>query len=344
MKKYSTKRFLAILLSFVALFQLSSFGFAKNSTPYTYDELPDNDGILPDTFDPLIQFQVDGVSAYEVVPKEPVVSEEFEATLKGRDPRSAVSYNARTDEVTIDTYTAIESYGMLETAPSDIVHEDISVNATFPTDDRTEIKNVTTFPYRAVVEITAYFSGGGTLTGTGAMVGEKTVLTAGHVVYDQDYGWATKVEIVPGGVLSGYDTYAGYQFTSVIGWTQNADFEYDYAVIQLEESPGVGYFGTHAETTANLKKDSFYAYGFPDDKDDGTLWRTGSGAYLISDRRFYFDGYSTDGLSGSPVVAQDDTEYILGILSGNMATTSGKRVIVAVRITSEIVKFIKDYI
>lgn len=43
MKKYSTKRFLAILLSFVALFQLSSFGFAKNSTPYTYDELPDDE-------------------------------------------------------------------------------------------------------------------------------------------------------------------------------------------------------------------------------------------------------------------------------------------------------------
>lgn len=299
---------------------------------------------LIDNFDPFIEYQVEDVSAISEDFVEPKMSAELEMAIEEADPLSEVSYNLKTGEVSLKPYETLEKNDMVETTPSHVVSEDDYPGPYLASDNRTRIYSVTTYPYRAVVQVKAYFNNGKvTLSGTGAMVGEKTVLTAGHVVYDQDFGWASKVEIVPGGTLSGYNTYSSSNITSVKKWTEEGNFEYDYAVVELDESPGVGYFGTRAETTSNLKTDSFYTYGFPADKTSGSLWRTGGSADLIRTTQFTFHAYPTSGFSGGPVVAQDDTSYIVGILSGD-SYVYGEYYGLAVRVTSDVVDFVKRHI
>ena len=98
---------------------------------------------------------------------------------------------------------------MLETTPSHLVPNENYIDSnSVSSDDRIQITNVTTYPYCAIVQVKAYYYDAGvSISGTGAMVGEKAVLTAGHIIYDQKYGWASFVEVVPGGTGSGYDTF-----------------------------------------------------------------------------------------------------------------------------------------
>lgn len=56
----------------------------------------------------------------------------------------------------------------------------------------------TAFPYRAVVYVTATFSNGETVTGSGAMVGPNDVLTASHLLYDSARGLATSITVYAG--------------------------------------------------------------------------------------------------------------------------------------------------
>jgi V8-like Glu-specific endopeptidase len=63
----------------------------------------------------------------------------------------------------------------------------------------TPITDTTLFPNSAIVQIEAYYPDGSGAQGTGTMVNANTVLTAGHVVYDNAHGgWATKIEVTAG--------------------------------------------------------------------------------------------------------------------------------------------------
>ncbi|MCI8844022.1 MAG: trypsin-like serine protease [Oscillospiraceae bacterium] len=298
--------------------------------------------MLIENLAPLHEDQVEDVAGISTDLVEPKVSAELAKAIEEADPLSAVSYDLRTGEVSLKPYEPSEKNDIVETTPS---HEALGDNIEphLASDNRTRISSVTTFPYRAIVQVRAYFNNGKvSFSGAGAMVGTKAVLTAGHLVYHQKYGWASKVEIIPGGALSGYDTYTSSGITSVQGWTEQGKMEYDYAIVDLDHSPNVGYFGTRAETTSSLNADSFDAYGFPGDKTYGSLWRTSGDADMIQPNMFSFYGYPNAGFSGGPVVAQDDTTHIVGIVSGE-SEVGGEYYGMAVRVTADVVDFVKDH-
>jgi V8-like Glu-specific endopeptidase len=63
----------------------------------------------------------------------------------------------------------------------------------------TLVTNTTAFPASAVVQIITTFPDGKQMQGTGTMVNQNTVLTAGHMVYDHALGgWARSIEVIPG--------------------------------------------------------------------------------------------------------------------------------------------------
>ena len=78
------------------------------------------------------------------------------------------------------------------------------------------------------------------------------------------------------------------------------------------------------------------------DKTYGSLWRTSGDADMIQPNMFSFYGYPNAGFSGGPVVAQDDTTHIVGIVSGE-SEVGGEYYGMAVRVTADVVDFVKDH-
>ena len=217
-------------------------------------------------------------------------------------------------------------------------------------DNRFEVVNSTRFPYCTMVElIVTHRDASGVYQdtlGSGVLVGDRTVLTAGHNVCSKNYGEAVKIQVTPGGRASTSNRYYADSFLAASEWLDNFEDNYDYAVIHLEESPNVGYLETKVLSTATLETKSFIAYGYPGDKPRrGILWRTAaSDQYLdtVSTNLFQFRGYVSGGMSGGPIVCSDDTETVVGILKGQKSVGPGYRGAVFTRITSSIQNLIEQ--
>jgi glutamyl endopeptidase len=124
------------------------------------------------------------------------------------------------------------------------------------------------YPSRAVALVT--FDGGRC---SGSLIGPDTVFTAGHCVHTGGAGgsWRTNVRVYPG-----YDpTFGGAIWGScpaswlgsVVGWTQNANEQYDYGVIKLTCNIGntVGWFGFWWQVASLLNLETIIN-GYPGDK------------------------------------------------------------------------------
>ncbi|NGX32409.1 MAG: Extracellular metalloprotease [Candidatus Anoxychlamydiales bacterium] len=73
--------------------------------------------------------------------------------------------------------------------------------------------------------------------GSGAIIDEFHVLTAGHNVYLHDNGgWASSVEVVPGmdGTYKPFGSAMVTDMRSYTGWTQDEMDEHDWAILTLD--------------------------------------------------------------------------------------------------------------
>lgn len=304
----------------------------------------DSEDSFFDNFNPsVIEYEID------IDPNEVFIEPTLTASNDSHtsDPRNAVSYDLKTGAIEIAEYSDYEDAAVKGTKESAI--EDVVGIETYASGDtRTELTNVNS--YRRVVFIKSYFRTSANKSvvkqGTGALISNTGILTAGHVVYDLDYGWAYKVEVTPGGPNSNVSTVTitnGTKLTSVEGWTINEDDEYDYAVIAIDDPFNVGYFGTrYYSTNSSLSKKNLYRYGYPGDKIEGTLWRATGQVDLIKANRFTYTGYAYGGESGGPVVFQDDAGIIVGIHTGH-SNVNGTDYGGAVRMRKGIVDLIVEY-
>lgn len=265
------------------------------------------------------------------------------AEMKDADPSTAVSYSMETKKTVL--HDAIEAGRSSQgTVGSDDSFEIVALNSG---DTRTEITNVNS--YKKVVYVKAYFNVSSTqyatAQGTGAMISNEGVLTAGHVIYSQEYGWPYKVEITPGGLNSSAETItlSSGSVVSVKGWTEDGNYEYDYGVLQLDTPLNIGYYGTkYYGSSSSLKGQTVNRYGFPSDQDGDNIWKATGNVDIIRDKQFsYTDGYGAGGESGGPVIMSSNGR-IVGVHSGT-STVSGETYGMAVRIRSEIVDFIVEY-
>jgi len=93
----------------------------------------------------------------------------------------------------------------------------------------------TTYPYDTVVRITDQI-GGYVFQGSGVLISPDEVLTASHVVYQNDLGTATNIDVAPG-YDSGYAPF-GHAAGTLAHYNQIIDYPYinqvacqsDYAI------------------------------------------------------------------------------------------------------------------
>ena len=165
--------------------------------------------------------------------------------------------------------------------------------------------------------------------GTAALVGPNTAITAAHCVFDQKNN---------NEIIKNWTIYAGYDSDNYYGtpcgwdqvyyssnWKETHSWKDDWAICVLQSDLGdqVGYFGVEAQTNpTDLMNKSVYALGYPSDESFGVFGEYQYSTYgqinLISGYSFRFNGWTTHGFSGGPVVDNDEYKsdnLIVGVVT-----------------------------
>lgn len=207
------------------------------------------------------------------------------------------------------------------------------------TDDRVRITNTTLYPWRAICSLRITARDGSQWIGTGWLVGHRTVITAGHVVYIHSRGgWVRSIEVIPGrnGSSQPFGSCTATSFRSVKGWTEKRKRSHDYGAIILPKACDVGrrvgYFGYANYSFFTLLNMLVNLSGYPGDKPAGTQWWHARRIKWVTSRTLVYNIDTAGGQSGSPVWRKKGNQrYVVGIhtngsSSGNSATRITKPV------------------
>jgi len=186
-------------------------------------------------------------------------------------------------------------------------------------DDRVQVGNTTAYPYRTICHLEITAANGRSYIGSGAFIGPRVVLTAGHCIFiHADGGWARSVRVIPGrnGAQKPYGEAVGTNYRSVKGWTQGKDSGYDYGVVILPTPLGntVGWMGLADLSFTSLMGLNVNNAGYPGDKPHGTCWWNSNNILAVTGRRLHYRVDTMGGQSGSPVWRfKDGNRHIVGI-------------------------------
>lgn len=207
------------------------------------------------------------------------------------------------------------------------------------TDDRIRITNTTAYPWRTICSLRITARDGSRWIGTGWLVGPRTVITAGHVVYMHSRGgWVRSIEVTPGRNAANrpFGFCNATNFHSVKGWTRKRKRSHDYGAIILPRDcrygSQLGYFGYANLNFFSLFNLNVNLSGYPGDKPSGTQWWHARRIKWVTGRTLVYNIDTAGGQSGSPVWRlKNGKRHVVGIhtngaSSGNSATRITKPV------------------
>ncbi|MBN2736668.1 MAG: trypsin-like serine protease [Spirochaetales bacterium] len=214
----------------------------------------------------------------------------------------------------------------------------------FGSDDRTKITSTTSYPTSTYVKLIITFSNDEVYVGSGTMVGNKHVLTAGHCVYDTNHGgWAKHIKVIPG--LAGTYQPFGYTWAEWLyptsQWVDSRNYNYDIAVVRLSTKIGQnsgwqGYAWLKDSQTEDL---NIKVYGYPAALSSGQYQYVSFGSVSsYNSGMMYTLTDWTGGQSGGPVISRgSSSNYCIGAISSHTSSTNR-----AVRITKDRFNWIND--
>ncbi|TYP71430.1 trypsin-like serine peptidase [Aquimarina intermedia] len=213
-------------------------------------------------------------------------------------------------------------------------------------DDRKRITQTKKYPWRTICSLRITAKDGTNWIGTGFLIGPRTVITAGHVVYMHNHGgWAKKIEVIPGrnGSSKPFGSCTSSHLHSVKGWTKSKKRIMDYGAIILPKNckygKQLGYFGYANYSFASLLGLKVNLSGYPGDKPSGTQWWHCRKIKFVTPRTLVYNIDSAGGQSGSPVWKyKNGKRYVVGIHTNGSSLGNS-----ATRITSPVFKNLKNW-
>lgn len=193
-------------------------------------------------------------------------------------------------------------------------------------DTRTRIEDTTQWPARAHALVLITFPGG-SASCSGTLVGPRSLVTAGHCVFDPALGgWATAATVVPG-ADDRYTPFGSAKATmvySVSGWVNGQTAGYDYGMINLDRAIGAitGWYGLANLPTSYTAGMPTRVSGYPGDKDNGWRQYTGTGWVTTAGLSLRHNVDTAGGESGAAMIAPySGNEYVFGVHVGDGYTS-----------------------
>lgn len=175
-------------------------------------------------------------------------------------------------------------------------------------DDRTRVLETEVTPWRWICSLEI----DGFLVGTAWLAGPRTLITAGHCVYDKRKlgGWAREIEIAPGrnaDVLP-FQSLSSRSFSSVGVWVDDENRDYDIGAIHLDTPLGddLGWFAVGALPPAELLDALVNVSGYPLRPGGGTMQYHHANRIVHVANRIFYDADTWGGESGAPVFLDAD--------------------------------------
>ncbi|EWY35774.1 hypothetical protein N825_34420 [Skermanella stibiiresistens SB22] len=173
-------------------------------------------------------------------------------------------------------------------------------------DERTQILETDKAPWRMVCALDIEAPWGG-FVGSAWFAGPRTLITAGHCVFDRSQmgGWATKITVTPGrsGGTTPFGSFVVTRFSTVDQWTDSQNPDYDISAIHLDEAYGdeLGWFAIGALTDTELQDQLVNVSGYPFERGGGTQqWWARNRIRAVEPRRIFYDVDTSGGQSGGP--------------------------------------------
>lgn len=174
-------------------------------------------------------------------------------------------------------------------------------------DDRTRILDTDASPWRMICALRIK-APAGQFIGTAWFAGPKTLITAGHCVYDaiQMDGWPKQIEVVPGrdGNEMPFGKIKAKRYSTVDRWTEARDPDFDIGAIHLDKPIGkkVGWFAVGSLPPDELIDYHVNISGYPLMPGQGRQqWFHENRILKVTDRRIFYDVDTYGGQSGAPV-------------------------------------------
>jgi V8-like Glu-specific endopeptidase len=203
------------------------------------------------------------------------------------------------------------------------------------TDDRVQVINTREVPWKRIVQLTITAGNGRKFLGSGALIGPRTIITAGHCVYmSTQGGYVREIQCTPGrnGDQKPYGTMNASRVWTVRGWTVHHHRDCDFAAVILPrpfQASDLGSFGFANFGDLELMSSRLNLSGYPGDKPLGTQWYHGRVGKSVTSTRVYYDIDSMGGQSGSPVWVRrpDGRRYMVAVhTTGAPTGNSGVRI------------------
>lgn len=206
----------------------------------------------------------------------------------------------------------------------------------FGTDDRVHVgrDNMTMYPWTTIGRTWTIWPDGTDTVGTAAVIGHRTLLTVGHLVYSSAHGgWASQIYFSPGqDGLKLYDWFwdtdrkrSEFQFfgegraTSFVtynGWINNGDWNYDMAYVTLDRDIGdyTGWMGWgYNNNDSYFQNRLMNTAGYPVDIDPDhyDMWYTNGTIQTVNANNFQTLTDVEHGQSGSPFWNFDGSSRVM---------------------------------
>ena len=177
-------------------------------------------------------------------------------------------------------------------------------------DQRIKVTSTATLPYKAVCKLYLKSKSGHNLIGTGWLTHKNKLYTAGHCVYNPDYGgWMDSIIVVPGlaGTLEPFGRYVAEAMAATNEWIKSRSRRYDMGTIKL--STQVSHGDVLIPTLTDAAEGT--VCGYPGDRDRSVFQYKMRDSVGEKDGRFFYQIDTFGGQSGSPLLK--DNRHAIGI-------------------------------